>query len=170
MRAVRLRFHTVILSTGCDKNVIAPLSTRTRYRFGMFSTRPVMVLLAVALLWAACGSEAADDTPPATDEGCADVIDGTAAFSGQGEFSISATVASADTGWDKYADGWDVIDESGEILGTRVLAHPHETEQPFTRSLGAIAIPDDVITITLRAHDSVAGYCGDTFELTLDRS
>ena len=85
-----------------------------------------------------------------------------------GTYTVEATVRSADTGWDKYADAWEVLDESGAVLGTRELAHPHETEQPFTRSLANVEIPAEVETITIRARDSVEGFCGAAFELALD--
>ena len=48
---------------------------------------------------------------------------------------VSVTLRHADTGWDHYADGWEVVAEDGTPLGRRVLAHPHVDEQPFTRSL-----------------------------------
>ena len=43
---------------------------------------------------------------------------------------------------------------------TRLLLHPHETEQPFTRSQGGIVIPDGVTQVTVRAHDLVDGFGG----------
>ena len=38
------------------------------------------------------------------------------------------------TGWEHYANKWDVVGPDDTILGTRVLLHPHVNEQPFTRS------------------------------------
>ena len=32
------------------------------------------------------------------------------------------------------------------------------SEQPFTRSLSGVAIPDDVAEVTIRAHDRVHGF------------
>ena len=51
---------------------------------------------------------------------------------------FDVTVAHGDTGWDHYADGWEVLSPDGARLGYRELLHPHETEQPFTRSLGGV--------------------------------
>jgi hypothetical protein len=51
------------------------------------------------------------------------------------------------------------------VLGTRTLLHPHETEQPFTRSLSGVEVSADVAAVTIRAHDSVHGYGGP--ELTV---
>jgi len=53
---------------------------------------------------------------------------------------FDVTIRHPDTGWDHYADGWRVLDMDGNELGMRVLHHPHETEQPFTRSLGGVVI------------------------------
>ena len=77
-----------------------------------------------------------------------------------GVYSFAVTVKHADSGWDHYADKWDIVGPKGKVLGTRVLAHPHESEQPFTRSLGGVTIPDGVKTVTVRAHDKVHGYGG----------
>jgi len=76
--------------------------------------------------------------------------------SGNGVFNISVTLEHGDEGWDHYANRWDVLDENGELLGSRVLAHPHVNEQPFTRSL-RVEIPAGVKTVTIVAADSVHG-------------
>lgn len=98
--------------------------------------------------------------------GGADVVDGAATALGDGKFRIDATVAHADTGWDHYADSWEVLGPDGAVLGVRELAHPHVNEQPFTRSL-TLEIPDGVTTVTLRATDSVHGLGGESFILEL---
>ena len=84
--------------------------------------------------------------------------------SGEGVYNVSVTLEHADTGWDHYANRWDVLDESGELIGSRVLAHPHVNEQPFTRSL-RVDIPENVKTITIVASDSVHGDNEQTFEV-----
>ena len=43
---------------------------------------------------------------------------------------------------------------------TRLLLHPHETEQPFTRSQSNLTIPAEVTQVTVRAHDLVDGFGG----------
>jgi hypothetical protein len=53
------------------------------------------------------------------------------------------------------------------VLGSRTLYHPHVDEQPFTRSLDNVAIPTDVTTVVIRAHDTVHGLGGRAFTLTL---
>ena len=61
-----------------------------------------------------------------------------------GTWSFAVTVAHPDQGWEDYADGWDVVLPDGSVVKpepdspfTRLLLHPHETEQPFTRSQAA---------------------------------
>ena len=87
------------------------------------------------------------------------VIDGEAHFAatpmGGGTWSFDVTVRHGDTGWTHYADRWDVLSESGEVLATRVLRHPHVQQQPFTRSLPDVALPEKVERVRIRAHDSV---------------
>lgn len=77
-----------------------------------------------------------------------------------GTFGFSVTIRSEETGWDKYADRWEVLAPDGTVLGTRVLLHPHVEEQPFTRSLGGVEVPAGIDEVTVRAHDSVDGYGG----------
>lgn len=91
--------------------------------------------------------------------GEADVVKVEAQRSGA-TWTFDVTVAHGDTGWEHYADKWDIVAPDGTVLGTRVLYHPHESEQPFTRSLGGVAIPDGIGAVTVRAHDKVHGYGG----------
>ncbi len=87
--------------------------------------------------------------------GEADVVAAEAYPEGNGKWRFSVTVRHDDEGWDHYADRWDVLTPDGELLGERVLLHPHENEQPFTRSLGGVQVPEGVTQVVIRAHDSV---------------
>ena len=86
--------------------------------------------------------------------GEADVVNVTIHKKGRDKFTINATLSHADTGWDHYANRWEVLDSDGNILGTRVLHHPHVDEQPFTRSL-TLEIPRSITEVIIRAGDSV---------------
>ena len=99
--------------------------------------------------------------------GEADVVKASAARGGDNRYNFSVTVAHQDTGWDHYADKWDILGPDGTVLDTRILHHPHVNEQPFTRSLSGVAIPGHIKTVTVRAHDSVHGYGGKTVALKL---
>lgn len=100
--------------------------------------------------------------------GEADVLDVKVSKSGGG-YAFSVTVAHADAGWDHYADAWEIVDLDGRVLATRVLLHPHDDEQPFTRSLSGVVIPNEIKTVFVRAHDAVHGYGGKTVEVPLPK-
>jgi hypothetical protein len=119
----------------------------------------------------------AEQTEPATSEpdgeGNADVTYVVAELGADETWTFTVTVEHPDTGWDDYADGWDVVTPDGDVLKatqsdpfTRPLAHPHVDEQPFTRSQSGITIPEGVTVVVVRAHDLVAGYGGR--EVTVD--
>jgi len=40
----------------------------------------------------------------------------------------------------------------------RTLFHPHETEQPFTRSLGGVVIPEGTAQVQIEARCNVDGW------------
>jgi len=97
------------------------------------------------------------------------VLDAQVAANPGGTYSFSVTVAHKDEGWTHYADAWEVLDETGKILATRTLYHPHVDEQPFTRSLARVVVPIGVRKVTLRARDSVHGYGERTITVALPR-
>jgi len=73
-------------------------------------------------------------------------------------WQVHTTLRHGDTGWEHYADAWRVITESGDVLGTRTLLHPHVDEQPFTRSEGGITIPTHTYIVYVEAHDKEHGW------------
>ncbi|MEN8169809.1 MAG: hypothetical protein ABFS08_06265 [Pseudomonadota bacterium] len=79
---------------------------------------------------------------------------------------IDVTLRHADRGWEHYANKWEVLNLDGEVLGTRVLYHPHVDEQPFTRSLTNVAIPDGTKEVLIRAYDLKHGK-GKEYRLSL---
>lgn len=97
--------------------------------------------------------------------GEADVVDVKVSGSG-GTYNFSVTVKHDDTGWEHFANRWEVVGEDGTIYGTRVLAHPHVNEQPFTRS-GSIKIPAGVTSVIVRANDLVHGLGGKEMKVSL---
>jgi hypothetical protein len=93
---------------------------------------------------------------------------------GREDWTFHVTVSHPDTGWEDYADGWDVVTPDGSVLKpdpgspfTRLLLHPHETEQPFTRSQSGIRIPAGVETVLVRAHDLLDGFGGKEVQVDL---
>ena len=107
------------------------------------------------------------------DKGNADVLFVKARENSGASWTFDVTVSHPDTGWDDYADGWDVVLPDGNVIKTdissrftRTLLHPHVDEQPFTRSQSGIIIPEEVIRVRVRAHDIVDGDGGK--EITVD--
>lgn len=98
--------------------------------------------------------------------GEADVVDVVIKKTSGGEFRIDATLLHDDNGWDHYANRWDVVAPDGTVLGSRILHHPHDNEQPFTRSL-TLAIPANVETVTIRANDSVHELGGKEMQVAV---
>jgi hypothetical protein len=101
--------------------------------------------------------------------GEADVIQVDIKRTGGDTYFFKVTVRHADEGWDHYANKWDVVAPDGKVLGTRTLYHPHVDEQPFTRSLSDVIIPVSIAEVTVRAHDSVHGYGGETVTVAVPK-
>lgn len=88
---------------------------------------------------------------------------------GEGKWQFNVTLRHADTGWEHYANGWRVVLEDGTVLGTRTLYHPHVNEQPFTRSLSGVELPEGVTKVWIEASDSVHGWSEEKLELDLEK-
>lgn len=114
------------------------------------------------------------ETSPAAD---ADVLMVRAVEADDGTWTFHVTVAHPDTGWEDYADGWDVVTPDGVVLKkneddpfTRLLLHPHEAEQPFTRSQSGISVPPEITVLNVRAHDLVDGWGGQSVAVDLTQN
>lgn len=86
---------------------------------------------------------------------------------GSDNWTFHVTLKHEDSGWEHYADAWQVVDEEGKILGKRVLYHPHENEQPFTRSLSNVKLLGNAI-IYVEAHDKKHGWSKDRVKIDFD--
>ena len=103
----------------------------------------------------------------ATIAGEVTLVDAKATQTAAGVYRFDVTLEHSDSGWDHYADRWDVVAPNGEILGSRILYHPHVNEQPFTRSLSGVTIPTGVDQVDIRAHDKLHGDSPQRFRLIL---
>jgi len=99
--------------------------------------------------------------------GDVEIVEAAAKRSGK-TWSFTVTLRHADEGWDHYADLWQVYAPDGMLLGERVLHHPHVDEQPFTRSLRGVVIPDGVSRVIIRARDTVHGISPAEYVLPLN--
>lgn len=103
--------------------------------------------------------DAAPDFNP--DLNFAQVVQVAALLESTGRWSFSVTVRHNDEGWEHYAGLWEVIDpETAVVLGRRVLAHPHDNEQPFSRSQSGIVIPAETTVVLVRAKCTKHGFEG----------
>lgn len=91
-----------------------------------------------------------------------EIVDVVVKKSSENTFLFSVSLKHNDEGWDHYANEWQVIGPDGSVLGSRILAHPHVNEQPFTRSLSDVYIPRTIQQVTIRAQDSVHGWAKET--------
>ncbi|MCB1908419.1 MAG: hypothetical protein KDH15_13710 [Rhodocyclaceae bacterium] len=115
-------------------------------------------LLGLGLLWLVVAPAPA---------GQADVVNAEAHCDSRRVCRFDVTVRHDDEGWNHYADRWDVLAPDGQVLGSRVLLHPHVAEQPFTRSLGGVVIPPELESVRIRAHDKLHGHGGREFVVRL---
>lgn len=122
----------------------------------------------MAAMGAACIGLALCRLPAPAVAGDVTIVDATARQSGL-TWTFSVTLLHADTGWEHYADLWQVIGPDGQVLGERVLLHPHVHEQPFTRSLSGVEIPEGVEDVIIRARDSKHGMSPNEFRITIPR-
>ena len=99
--------------------------------------------------------------------GDADVIKVDVRAASKSIFNLDVTIRSKDTGWERYADKIEALGPDGAVLGTRVLDHPHDTEQPFTRDLYDVVVPAGIARVTVRAHIKPSGYDGATMTVVL---
>jgi N-acetylmuramoyl-L-alanine amidase len=95
-----------------------------------------------------------------------DVLEATVAGD-RTSLNFSVTMSSPYDSAERYADAWRVIGDDGEVYGVRELLHDHANEQPFTRALDDVEIPDTVQSVTIQGRDQVYGWGGDTVELNL---
>jgi hypothetical protein len=125
----------------------------------MFSSKRSGILIA-GLMLASTAADAND----------VEIVQARFRHSSPGTWSVEVTLRHADTGWEHYADAWRVITRDGTVLGTRTLYHPHVDEQPFTRDLAGVAIPLEIATVYVEAHDKVHGWSPQRVRVDLDEA
>lgn len=166
------------MTTTARKNA-KPAYKSTRWPLFVNAALSIILWPTVAVLLTGCGwlTQMMDSAMTATQQANADVIYVRAVENEAGTWTFHVTVQHPDTGWEDYADGWDVVMPDGTVIKpdpsapfTRLLLHPHVEEQPFTRSQSGIVIPADVTQVRVRAHDLMAGYGGREIRVDLTSS
>lgn len=98
--------------------------------------------------------------------GSADVIGVRTTRRAAGLYDFAVKVRSTDTGWKRYADRLEAVGPDGAVIATRILDHPHDDEQPFTRDISGVRI-DGTAKIVIRVHFKPSGFDGATVAVTL---
>lgn len=123
------------------------------------ATRLAFVVVALAVLTSPAHSQPEQRFP--------DVIAVKVKVAAPGVFDFDVTVSSPYDTPSRYADGFRVSTTEGKVLGERKLLHDHQTEQPFTRDLYSVKIPDGIAKVVVQARDQKYGYGGKTVEVLL---
>jgi len=132
---------------------------------------------AIAITLSACGggsTEAettgrASETPAAEQPRFPEIVAVEAIESSAGVFDFAVTISSPYDSPERYADGWQVTTEDGEVLGEWTLLHDHATEQPFTRTQAGVMVPASVRKVVIEPHDLENGYGGEPYRVELPR-
>lgn len=139
----------------------------------------VILLILSLLVLTGCGdspSEASDSDSEGLEEPAnepaegeeqryPDVLDVVLTPQNDGTFDVAVMLSSPYDSASRYADAWRVLAPDGSVLGERILLHDHANEQPFTRSLSGVTIPEDVTEVTVEGRDQEYGYGGKTVTL-----
>ena len=118
------------------------------------------LIISSSFIFLACGESGNTPAEMPDSIGNANITQVEASASTQG-FTFQVTISSPDEGCNQYADWWEVINENGDLLYRRILAHSHVDEQPFTRSGGPVEISESQ-KVWIRAHMNNSGYGGTT--------
>ena len=84
-----------------------------------------------------------------------------------GSYRFDVTISSPYDSPERYADAWRVVGPDGTEYGVRILLHDHANEQPFTRSLSGVEIPDGIDSVTVEGRDLINGWGGAIIEVDL---
>ena len=124
----------------------------------------VAALAAALVVLSACGGGAAPDEQHSDGQRYPDVLSAELEPTDD-TWRLHATLSSPYDTPERYADAFRALAEDGTVLGVRELAHDHANEQPFTRSLNGLEIPDGIERITVEGRDLRYGWGGATVEL-----
>lgn len=89
-----------------------------------------------------------------------DVINVSVTQTGDARYRFDVTLSSPYDSPERYADAFRVKTAESQTLGVRELLHHHANEQPFTRSLNNVEIPDGIAEVIVQGRDQTYGYGG----------
>jgi hypothetical protein len=120
-----------------------------------------LIITVLALLTVVGCSEPEAAAPSTTGQRFPDVV-AVSTTPGPEGVTFDVTISSPYDSPQRYADAFRVRAPKGEVYGVRELAHDHAAEQPFTRSLPDVALPEVVTEVVIEARDSRNGWGGRT--------
>ncbi|TCS43676.1 hypothetical protein [Reinekea marinisedimentorum] len=82
-------------------------------------------------------------------------------------YTFNVTLSSPYDSASRYADAFRVMSANGEVYGVRELLHDHAYEQPFTRALRQVEIPQGVAEVIVEGRDQKYGWGGKTVTISL---
>lgn len=81
---------------------------------------------------------------------------------------MAVTISSPYDTPDRYADAIRIRNADGTVYGVRELLHDHASEQPFTRSVTGVTVPDGVAEVVVEARDKTNGWGGKTQTVSVE--
>ena len=88
----------------------------------------------------------------------------------ENDYTFDVTLSTSDIDCSHFADWFEVLTDSGELVYRRILVHPHTdalSGNPFTRGGGPVSMTSDQEVI-VRAHLNDGGYVGMAMRGTVD--
>ena len=136
------------------------------------TARLLSALIIIVLLAGACGGSSsrateAEERRRVLQQRFPDIVGATFDPIGATTWSVRVTLSSPYDSEDRYGDAWRVLLLDGTVLGTRLLTHHHATEQPFTRALNNVEIPEGTESVLVEGRDLINGWSEEQVEFEL---
>lgn len=125
----------------------------------------LIALTCVAIASACAGNEPPDTTSEL--QRYPDVVEVEVSETSENVYKFDVTISSPYDTPERYADAWRVKGEDGAVFGVRELLHDHASEQPFTRSLSDVSIPEGTAKVIIEGRDLQHGWGGETVTIDL---
>lgn len=128
--------------------------------------KSIFIALICAAILSACSGNGPSDTTSEIQR-YPDVVGVEVTETAENVYSFDVTISSPYDTSERYADAWRVKGEDGTVYGVRELTHDHASEQPFTRSLDDVEIPEGTATVIVEGSDLEYGWGGQTVAVEL---
>lgn len=123
------------------------------------------ILVIISLLLP--GGLAAVASERAPEQKYPDIVDVSVEHQSGNRYRFAVTLSSPYDSPQRYADAYRIKTLEGEVLGERILHHHHANEQPFTRRLNGVEVPQGIDRVVVEGRDQRYGYGGKTRELSI---